>query len=154
MRLLLLAICLLVEALAFGQGFNRKYDFLGLGTAQTALNIELLADGYLTIGGGTDYDSIAPGEFFTHGSVHLTRINQNGGVIGKSAHLVHFIRLYLVGSTAAIPSRWRGYVAGGASEDTTGFDEVLSHALRCTRGYLVDKGSVILLGTSSGLEVT
>jgi hypothetical protein len=72
MRLLLLAICLLVEALAFSQGFNRKYDFLGLGTAQTALNIELLADGYLTIGGGTDYDSIAPGEFFVHGSVHQT----------------------------------------------------------------------------------
>jgi hypothetical protein len=123
MRLLLLAICLLVEALAFSQGFNRKYDFLGLGTAQTALNIELLADGYLTIGGGTDYDSIAPGEFFVHGSVHQTRIGSNGGVLWeRRAFRPHHSALPgLTNCCDTIPGG--GYVSGGSSEDTTGFDE-------------------------------
>jgi hypothetical protein len=124
MRLLLLAICLLVEALAFSQGFNRRYDFLGLGTAQTALNIELLPDGYLTIGGGTDYDSIAPGVFFTHGSVHLTRINQNGIVKWEKRAFRPFHTALPGWSNCCDTIPGGGYVVGGASEDTTGFDEV------------------------------
>jgi hypothetical protein len=115
---------MLVGALAMGQGFNKRYDFLGWGNAQTALGIELLPDGYLTIGGGTDYDSIAPGLFFAHGSVHLTRLDLNGNVLWekRSWRPLHSALPGWSNCCDTIPGG--GYVVGGASEDTTGFDEV------------------------------
>jgi len=124
MRAATLTACLLVGALAVGQGFNKRYDFLDWGTAQTALGIELLPDGYLTIGGGTDYDSIAPGLFFAHGSVHLTRLDLNGNVLWekRSWRPLHSALPGWSNCCDTIPGG--GYVVGGASEDTTGFDEV------------------------------
>jgi hypothetical protein len=50
----------MVEALAHGQGFNRRYDAFGQGFAQGGFNVELLSDGYLSISTGADLDSIGP----------------------------------------------------------------------------------------------
>jgi hypothetical protein len=124
MRLLLLAICLLVEALAFSQGFNRRYDAFGWGYAQTAFGIETLPDGYMVFSGSSDYDSIAPGQFFFHASVLLTKIDLFGEKVWERRSWRPFHGALPGWSNCCDTIPGGGYVVGGASEDTTGFDEV------------------------------
>lgn len=124
MRALFVTSMMLVCVLAFGQGFNKRFDFAGWEFAQTALGVEILPDGYLTIGAGTDYDSIGPGLFFSHGSVHLTRFDLNGELLWEKRAFRPFHSSVAGWTDCCDTIPGGGYVVGGASEDTTGFDEV------------------------------
>jgi len=124
MRALLFFIFLLVEALAVGQGFDRRYDAFGWGYAQTAFGIETLHDGYMVISGSSDYDSIAPGQFFFHASVLLTKIDLLGEKVWERRSWRPFHGSLPGWSNCCETIPGGGYVVGGASEDTTGFDEV------------------------------
>lgn len=125
MRDLAVMICyLLVEALAQCQSFNKRYDFMGWGYAQTAFNIEIRPDGFITIGGGTDHDTIGPGQVFSHGSVHLTMIDLYGQKLWEKRAFRPFHTSLPGWSNCCDTIPGGGYVVGGTSEDTTGFDEV------------------------------
>ncbi len=124
MRKWLLAIALFVEALAYGQGFNYRYDAFGWGYAQTSFGIELLPDGYMVIGGSSDYDSIAPGIWQFHASVLLTWLDADGVKImeRRSWRANHSAFAGWANCCDTIPGG--GYVVGGSSEDSLGSDEV------------------------------
>jgi hypothetical protein len=124
MRVFLLSILLTVEALAWSQGFDRRYDAFGWGYAQTALGIESLPDGYMVISGSSDYDSIAPGQFFFHASVLLTKIDLLGEKVWERRSWRPFHGALPGWSNCCDTIPGGGYVVGGASEDTTGFNEV------------------------------
>jgi hypothetical protein len=124
MRRSLLVILLMVEALAHGQGFNRKYDAFGQGFAQGGFNVELLLDGYLSISTGADLDSIGPDLWLSHYSVLLTRIDADGERLWEKRSYRPFHGTTAGWSNCCDTIPGGGYVVGGASEDTTGFDEV------------------------------
>jgi hypothetical protein len=124
MRHFTLALPLFIEAMAHGQGFNERYDAFGWGYAQSAFGIEALSDGYMVISGSSDYDSIAPGEWFFHGSVTLTRIDLQGDMLWemRSWRPDHSALPGWANCCDSLPGG--GYIIGGNSEDTTGRDEV------------------------------
>jgi len=124
MRLLLLVIFLLVEALAFSQGFNRRYDAFGGGDPQGGWNIEYRGDGYAVISGMTSTDSLAPDFFLTHGSVLLTVLDIDGNVLFEQRRYRPYHTSVAGWANCCDTIPGGGYVVGGASEDTTGFDEV------------------------------
>ena len=124
MRIGSLVISMLVGSLALGQGFNRRYDAFGWGFAQTSFGIERLPDGFMVISGSSDYDSIAPGEFFFHASVLLTRLDANGAIVWEKRSWRPYHSALPGWSNCCDTIPGGGYVVGGASEDTTGFDEV------------------------------
>lgn len=124
MRAVALIACMLVAALAFGQGFNKRHDAFANGFAQTGFGVELLPDGFMIISGSDDYDSIAPGTSFFHGSVLLTKIDPSGNTIWEKRSWRPFHSAFAGWSNCCDTIPGGGYVVGGASEDTTGFDEV------------------------------
>ncbi len=125
MRGLMAIVCsLLIEALANGQGFNKRYDAFGWGYAQTAWGVELLQDGYMVVSVSSDYDSIAHDEWFFHASVLLTRIDLNGNKLWEKRSWRPYHSAFPGWANCCDTIPGGGYVVGGASEDTTGFDEV------------------------------
>ncbi len=124
MRFTGLVLILLVESLAYGQGFNKRYDAWGNGDAQTAFGIELLPDGYVVISGSSDYDSIAPGEWLFHASVLLTRIDQAGSKLWEKRTWRPFHGSLPGWANCCDTLAGGGYVIGGTSEDTTGMEVV------------------------------
>ncbi|MDX9751764.1 MAG: hypothetical protein RBT71_11830, partial [Flavobacteriales bacterium] len=119
-----MAALLLVEALAYGQGFNKRYDAFVLGYMQTAFGIEQHGENFMIISGSDDYDSITPGEWLFHGSVLLTQIDPQGNKLWemRTWRPDHSAFAGWANCCDTIPGG--GYVVGGASEDTTGYDEV------------------------------
>ena len=81
MRVISALMFLLIEALVFGQGFNRRYDYQQQGHGQDGLNIERTGSGFLVISTGSDLDSLGPDSFLTHASVVLTRIAYDGTLL-------------------------------------------------------------------------
>ncbi len=124
MRILLGILLLFVETLSIAQGFNKRYDAFNWGFAQTAFGVEPFTDGYLVASGSSDYDSIAPGEYFFHASVLLTRIDGNGVKLWEKRSWRPYHSSLPGWSNCCDTIPGGGYVVGGASEDTTGFDEV------------------------------
>jgi outer membrane protein assembly factor BamB len=124
MRLLLAVALLFVEALAFGQGFNRRYDLFGNDFAQGAWDIEKVSTGYCILGSSSDYDSIAPGESFFHASVVHTFVDANGLLVDerRSWRPLHSAFPGWANCCDTVPGG--GFVVGGSSEDTLGNDEV------------------------------
>lgn len=124
MRPVLVAAMLLIEALAYGQGFNKRYDAFDWNTDQTGFGIEVNNQGYLTISVSGDYDSIAPGSWFYHASVLLTRIDTEGNKSWEKRvwRPLHGAFAGWANCCDTIPGG--GYVVGGSSEDTLGRDEV------------------------------
>ena len=124
MRSIHLFICLTVEALAYSQGFNRRYDAFNQGFAQDGYGIEVLNDGYMVLSGSADYDSVAPGVFQFQASVLLTRLDNQGVFLwqkrGRRSNHSAFVGWANCCDT--IPGG--GYVVAGGSEDSEGFDEV------------------------------
>lgn len=124
MRACLIIISLLVEALAFGQGFNERYDAFGWGFQQEGYGVELTPSGYTLISGSFDYDSIAPGLWFAHASVLLTHIDTDGTKIWEKRAWRPWHNTVTGWANCCDTIPGGGYVLGGASEDTTGYDEV------------------------------
>jgi Secretion system C-terminal sorting domain len=124
MRLFHSIALLLVESLAFGQGFNRRFDLFGNGFAQGAWGIEKTTAGYCILGSSSDYDSIGPGEYFFHASVVHTFVDANGWLIDerRSWRPIHSAFPGWANCCDTIPGG--GFVVGGSSEDTLGNDEV------------------------------
>ena len=124
MRTLLSFTLVLIGSLAIGQGSNRRYDAFDWGFAQTAFGIETLPDGFMVISGSSDVDSLGPNLWLTHGSVLLTRLNQAGDKLWEKRAYRPYHTSLPGWSNCCDTIPGGGYVAGGASEDTTGFDEV------------------------------
>ncbi len=124
MRPLVTLTLLFIEALAFGQGFNRRFDLFGNDFAQTAFDIERTQDGYCVIGGSSDYDSLGVDSYFFHASVVHTFIDNDGTLQSEKRNwrLLHGALPGWANCCDTIPGG--GFVVGGSSEDTTGFDEV------------------------------
>jgi hypothetical protein len=124
MRYGLLVALLLVEALAFGQGFNLRYDRAGLGRPQDAWGLEQSANGYVSISGSYDADSVTGDTFLFHVSVLLTFIDQEGYKIAerRSFRSDHSTFPGWANCCDTIPGG--GFVVGGSSESTLGNDEV------------------------------
>ncbi len=124
MKALFLFILLFVEALATAQGFNRRYDDLGHGLQQTGFGIERSGAGWTIFSGSDDLDSIGPGLYFHHASTVLRQIDLHGNTIWEKrafrAH--HSVLPGWANCCDTIPGG--GYVVGGASEDTTGMEDV------------------------------
>lgn len=117
-------MCLFIEALAFGQGFNRRYDLLDKDLAQGAWGIEYNNTGTVVFSGSWDYDSIAPDTFFFHASVVLTYIDETGDVIWEKRNFreQHSAFAGWANCCDSVPSG--GWVVGGSSESTDGLDEI------------------------------
>ncbi|MDX9750881.1 MAG: kelch repeat-containing protein, partial [Flavobacteriales bacterium] len=124
MRSVCLAALLLVETLAMGQGFNERYDAFGLGYQQSATDIVILEQGYTVFSVSSDYDSLSPGEWFFHASALLTHVDIAGNKIWEKRawRALHNTVTGWANCCDTIPGG--GYIVGGASEDTTGYDEV------------------------------
>ncbi len=124
MRNWLLAISLFIEALAQGQGFNKRYDAFGWGFAQTGFGIEVVENVYVTFSVSEDYDSIAPGLWEFHASVLLTWLDESGTKLSekRSWRPQHSAFAGWANCCDTIPGG--GFVVGGSSEDSTGYDEV------------------------------
>ncbi|MBK6626577.1 MAG: T9SS type A sorting domain-containing protein [Flavobacteriales bacterium] len=124
MRTGLTVAMLLIEVLAFGQGFNKRLDPFGWGYAQEAFGIERTNGGYTVISGSADYDSIGLGLYFFHVSVHLAFIDEQGNLLGEKRawRPMHSAFPGWANCCDTIPGG--GYVVGGASEDTLGNGEV------------------------------
>jgi len=120
MRSLILLMLLLNVWSALGQTFNKRYDFDGQLRAQSAGDIEFAAGGSLTIVQLTSaLDTVAPGLYFTHPAIGLTRID------GDTGNKLWDKRFSPVGYGAGpgwanccdtIPGG--GIVIGGAKQDT------------------------------------
>jgi len=123
-RSLLVQVLFLTETLAFGQGFNERYDAFGWGFPQTAVGIELTSAGYTVISTSSDCDSISPNECFFHASVLFTFINNDGARVDerRSWRDNHSAIAGWANCCDTIPGG--GYIVGGASEATDGSDEV------------------------------
>jgi hypothetical protein len=124
MRTGVVVLMLLAEALAFGQGFNRRYDAFGWGNAQTAFGIERHAAGYVVTSGSYDTDSLGPDLWLTHVSVILTYLDMNGVKLSEKRTYRPYHGTYPGWANCCDTVPGGGYVVGGTSEDTTGFDEV------------------------------
>jgi len=124
MRYLHFILLLFVETLGVAQGFNKRYDAFDLGNPQGGWNIEYRDEGYAVISGTTDTDSIGPGFFLTHGSVLITFIDVNGNKYFEQRRYRPYHTSVAGWSNCCDTIPGGGYVVGGASEDTTGFDEV------------------------------
>lgn len=124
MRALLFGAVAFIESLAMGQGFNERYDAFELGNPQGGWNIEYRGNGYAVISGSTDTDSLAPDFFLTHGSVLLTFLDANGNKFFEQRRYRPYHTSVAGWSNCCDTIPGGGYVVGGASEDTTGFDEV------------------------------
>jgi hypothetical protein len=125
LRLLPVTILLLVEALAFGQGFNNRYDLLDMNLAQVGYGIEHVPEGYIIISTSGDIDTIAHDQYFFHGSVILTAIDHHGEVLWekKTYRTNHSAFAGWANCCDTIPGG--GFVSGGSSEATDGSDELL-----------------------------
>lgn len=123
-RLSLVHVFMLIGVLAFGQGFNQRYDAFGWGNAQTAFGVEVTSTGFTILGGSSDCDSISPTECFFHGSVQLTAIDWNGEVTWEKRawRPMHSAFAGWANCCDTIPGG--GYIVGGASEAIDGSDEV------------------------------
>jgi len=115
---------LLVEALALGQGFNRRYDAFGNERPQTALGIERTHDGYCVLSGGSVVDSLGPDQFFTHGVVYLQFVDANGTLVAETKTWRPWHTSVAGWSNCCDTIPGGGFVVGGASEDTLGNDEI------------------------------
>jgi hypothetical protein len=113
----------MVEALAIGQGFNRRYDMFGLGWAQGAWDIEERENGWMVVAVSSDVDSLGPDSFLTHYSALLTAIGLDGSKQFEA-------RTYRPGHGTT--TGWAncadrladGYVIAGATESVDGELEV------------------------------
>ncbi|MBK9148230.1 MAG: T9SS type A sorting domain-containing protein [Flavobacteriales bacterium] len=124
MRSLLFGAAAFIESLAMGQGFNERYDAFGWGFAQGAFNIELLEDGYMVTSTSADVDSLGPDFWLSHYSVLLTKLDFNGAKQWEKRAYRPYHGTTAGWSNCCDTIPGGGYVVGGASEDTTGFDEV------------------------------
>lgn len=124
MRYSAIVLFLFVETLAIGQGFNKRYDDLGHGLQQTAFGIERTGSGWTIISGSDDLDSVSPGVWFYHASTVLKHIDAGGDVVWekRAFRANHGVLPGWANCCDTIPGG--GFVVGGASEDTTGRDEV------------------------------
>ncbi|MEZ4791768.1 MAG: PQQ-binding-like beta-propeller repeat protein [Flavobacteriales bacterium] len=119
-----LVTALFIEALAFGQGFNARYDAFDWGFPQSAVGIELTSAGYAVISTSSDCDSISPTECFFHASVLFTFLNGDGTRVDerRSWRDNHSSIAGWANCCDTIPGG--GYIVGGASEAIDGSDEV------------------------------
>lgn len=114
----------MIEALAFGQGFNERYDAFGWGFPQEGYGMELSDSGYTIISSSADCDSVSPEECFFHASVLLTKIDLSGTRIWEKRawRPMHSAFAGWANCCDTIPGG--GYIVGGASEAIDGSDEV------------------------------
>ncbi len=124
MRKWLLAIALFVEALAYGQGFNKRYDAFNWGYAQTGFGIESTANGYVAVSSSSDYDSIAPGLWHFHSSVLLTWLDLDGVKTMEKRSWRPEHSAFAGWANCCDTIMGGGFVIGGASEDSLGLIEV------------------------------
>ncbi|MBK9759758.1 MAG: T9SS type A sorting domain-containing protein [Flavobacteriales bacterium] len=123
MRHAFLVTLFVVEALAFGQGFNKRYDALSLGRAQGGWDVEKRDPGWMVTSVSSDVDSLGPDSFLTHYSVVLAAVDPSGIMQSE-------VRTYRAGHGTT--SGWAnctdklndGYVIGGASESVQGVLEI------------------------------
>ena len=116
MRALPLSVAVLVEALAFGQGFNKRFDAFEQQLGQGGWDIEQMVSGYAVISVSSDADSISPDSSFYHYSVLLTRLDQYGAKLSevRSFRPLHGTTSGWANCSDTIPGG--GYVVGGATE--------------------------------------
>ncbi len=124
MRHSLLLILSFIGTLAYGQGFNKRYDHSNNLLPQTACAIRLTPTGYVAVSASSDVDSVGPDLYFYHSSVVLTFIDIDGNLLWEK-------KTYREGHSAfpgwanccdTIPGG--GYIVGGSSEATDGSDEI------------------------------
>lgn len=124
MRCLLFIALFTIEALAYGQGFDLRFDLFANGYAQTAFDIERTNEGYCVIGASSDYDSVGVDSFFFHASVLHTFIGATGELVTEIRNWRPYHSAFVGWSNCCDTIPGGGYVVGGSSEDATGFDEV------------------------------
>ena len=107
-----------------GQGFNKRHDAFGWGYAQTTFGVESLPDGYMVISGSSDYDSIAPGLWQFHASVLLTWLDMGGNKVMERRSWRPYHSAFAGWANCCDTVPGGGYIVGGSSEDSTGYDEV------------------------------
>ncbi len=107
-----------------GQGFNRRYDLLGNGYAQTGWGIEKTTDGYCVISASSDYDSVDVGEYFFHVSVVHTFVDEEGVLVNEIRNWRPQHSAFPGWANCCDTVPGGGFVVGGSSEDTLGIDEV------------------------------
>lgn len=114
----------MVEALAFGQGFNRRYDAMNWGLSQEAFGVELFSGGALIIGATEDIDTIGPSNFFFQSSIILTKIDDFGAVLTQYKMRRPWHNLVPGWSNCCDVLPDGGLLVGGSMEDTLGVDRV------------------------------
>lgn len=110
------------------QGFNKRYDAFSWGFPQGGFNIEFNREGYTAIAVSEDCDSTGPNSCFFHASVHLDFLDLQGNRISEKRAWRSLHSSTAGWANCCDTVLGGGYVTGGSSEDTTGFDEV--HLIR------------------------
>ena len=124
MRWSLMTVLLFVETLAFGQGFNRRYDAFDWGRGQGAWGIEKSLQGFAIISFSYDADSISPDSSLYHVSTLFTFINDQGDKLSerRSFRPDHGSYPGWANCCDSIPGG--GYVSGGNSESLSAVNEI------------------------------
>jgi hypothetical protein len=123
MRVVALIACMLVGALASGQGFNKRYDAFNWGFVQGGFGVLPRSDGFVTFSLSEDFDSISPGIVQFHASILITKIDFVGQKLWEKRSWRPLRSTFpgWVNCCDMLPDG--GFVAGGSVEDSTGFDE-------------------------------
>lgn len=110
------------------QGFNKRYDAFSWGFIQGGLGIEYNGTGFTAISVSEDCDSTGPNSCFFHASVHLAFLDLEGNLVSEKRawRPLHSSFAGWANCCDTVPGG--GFVSGGGSEDTTGYDEV--HLIR------------------------
>ncbi|MFZ1686143.1 MAG: T9SS type A sorting domain-containing protein [Flavobacteriales bacterium] len=124
MRYAALIVGLLVEALAFGQGFNKRYDAFGLEGPQGSFGIEYTPAGYAVLGASEDLDSLGPDSFFFHASVVLTFIDDQGVHLSTKRAFRPWQNTAPGWANCCDTIPGGGFIIGAGSQDTVNVFEV------------------------------
>lgn len=103
----------------YGQGFNKRYDLLGEGRAQTSWDIERISDTTYMIFLGTEiYDTIGPGNVFTLDGIGSMRVDSRTGM--RLTENRFFLPYHLIypGINDCCDTLLGGYISGGTAVDS------------------------------------
>ena len=124
MRHVAAGICLLVGALALGQGFNRRYDAFDLGREQGAWGLEENPTGFTVISFSYDADSISPDSSFFHVTTLFTFLDPYGTKLTEHRNFRAWRGTYPGWSNCCDTIPGGGYAVGGGVESIDQVHEV------------------------------